>query len=81
MSFSDDDLKRLKNDWFDIRIKNENTLVLGTDEIAALLARLEAAEKVVEIATKWQTFRDDNYKAVKAWRRAKGENDSKAAGK
>ena len=65
MTFTDDDLKRLKDlkgDWRGISMPNE--------AIAALLMRLEAAEDAVE-----QAYRctPDNREYYKRWRKSKGE--------
>lgn len=65
-SFSDDDLKRLKD-------SSSHITHLGVDTplFKALLARLEAAEKVCEIAHNKLFTRYS--KEVEAWRKAKGD--------
>lgn len=48
-AFTDDDLKKLKNGMSTLRMAMDVTeYSLGKEELEALLARLEAAEKVLE---------------------------------
>lgn len=81
MSFTDDDLKRLKKS-IDNRYSPQVSKPTW-DEIEAILARLEAAEKVCIEAAKVDLtffmrmphpfFKDRINKAVEAWRASKGE--------
>lgn len=77
MAFTDDDLKRLKElkgDWRGISMPNE--------AIAALLARLEAAEAVIESDSHTERCVDEFMKngctcgfqeAINRWRKAAGK--------
>lgn len=68
MKFTDEDLKRLKDD---IQGREKEDLVLDVRQARALLARLECAEEVCastangSCAPDWMRF--------KAWRESKGE--------
>lgn len=68
MTFSDDDLKRLKHIL--IEDKKLGTLDQGVfiDELLALLARLEAAERFLE---GYSDLKDDP--TYEAWRKAAGK--------
>ncbi len=70
MAFSDDDLKRLKD-----HVAMSSGSIVGIpllpEEIAALLSRLEAAEKVID---EWLHPPDESeiQEAYEAWRNAAG---------
>ena len=78
MSFSDDDLKRLKEElgrWLGIHTNPELTdpmFSLSSKTINALLARLEAAEECVKLMLQDIPLPLEE-KALKAWRKACGE--------
>ena len=67
MTFTDDDLKRLK-ERADFHRFDTNGL-MSREIFDALLARLEAAEKVIK---KYHTWEDWDDSAYKAWRKAAG---------
>ena len=76
MSFSDDDLKRLKEElgrWLGIHTNPELTdpmFSLSSKTINALLARLEAAEAILCVEGNKINWRTD---LLKAWRKAAGK--------
>lgn len=77
MTFTDDDLKRLKED-VQVFERLEVSPFSSKEAIAALLARLEAAERIVNRmcvhAGPWRGKLDDCFKDdVKAWRKASGK--------
>lgn len=69
MSFSDDDLKRLKES-----LKTDETfyLELTTEQTTALLTRLEAAENCLEYVGHDNCDSKDVDRALKAWRKSRG---------
>jgi hypothetical protein len=72
--FTDEDLKRLKMRKEDPLIKDHTVLKLN--ELDALLARLEAAEKVCGIGTLHECLTDHDCwtcKALAEWRKAAGK--------
>jgi hypothetical protein len=74
MSFSDDDLKRLKDKVPDLNLGNP--LVLERHQVIALLARLEAAERALKIANECRMGAapiEDFIKAYSKWRKAAGK--------
>jgi hypothetical protein len=70
MTFSDDDLKRLKE-----VANKEGMTVIGMDDCNALLARLEAAERCLTPTTDYcmQCYCADCESNRKAWRKAWGK--------
>jgi hypothetical protein len=82
MTFTDDDLKRLK-EWVDDAILN-NYYIEGKPELFKdLLARLEAAERVCEASEKVvrpkerignAPLEQAIYDALEAWRKAAGKD-------
>ena len=77
MTFTDDDLKQLKDtcDSMDGKFESWNFVEKDGSSIGALLARLEAAEAYAEIAGEATT--GENYheqiRLHKAWRKAAGK--------
>lgn len=69
MTFTDDDLKRLKSQLA-LEISPDEDVLINNGEVDALLARLEAAERCINPA---------NCYAVdyEAWRKASGKEPSK----
>ena len=78
MTFTDEDLNRLKQHTGYFTDKKDQAYLPWPPnlDLEALVMRLEAAEKLIESSVEWPD--SDDYKA---WRRAKGENEPKAAGK
>ena len=67
MTFTDDDLKRLKNGrYFDM-----DKEVLPNDKLESLLARLEAAEKVCELLN--GPVHESFWQVMTEWRKAAGK--------
>ena len=93
--FTDDNLERIKLSLADNDVTYMDSIA-SADEIRALIIRLEAAETVIYKWIKLDDsialgsssdmdthnhIVDEASNAMDAWRRAKGESDSKAAGK
>jgi hypothetical protein len=66
--FTDDNLKRLKK-----YIDGEIDIEIGPAHLAPLLARLEAAEKVIEWVDENVPGEWDGVKPFQAWRKAAGK--------
>lgn len=77
LAFTDDDLKRLK-EQNKCRITTEDVLMFPCDKLDALIARLEAAEKIVDAAWDLHTGQLDSCEFYmgpwfEAWRKAAGK--------
>lgn len=74
MVFTDDDLKQLKNNF---RTNETWYMDLQSEQMEALLARLEAAEHIIELCDGGDANRhhaSENYqKAYEIWRKAAGK--------
>jgi hypothetical protein len=74
--FTDDDLKRLKGRYTDVcECGGNHHLSPHRDELIALLARLEASERVCEALRRYLVNQehDDFDLALIAWRKAAGK--------
>lgn len=72
MTFTDDELKRLKADL----LNPEASVILNGDDISAILARLEAAEKCVQEHFGHGVLDcEPNCTVYEAWRKAKGDGE------
>jgi len=73
MPFSDDDLKRLKDEFNRGLVFLERDGVRIDDVLEALLARLEAAEKAIEPRCSMYCGNCECAEDYKAWLKSKGE--------
>lgn len=79
MTFSDDDLKRLKEGYWFHRVpinnigQSESWVWCDGDKVLALLARLEAAEKALDLYAGMFSTYGESYEAYKDWRKAAGK--------
>lgn len=71
MTFSDDDLERLKSAIERQDRRSLDNVLMDWGEYSAFIARLEAAEK----ALKMSPFTEDAIAAVEAWRKAAGQDE------
>ena len=74
MTFTDDDLKRLKNGMSTLRMAmNVTEYSLGKEELEALIARLEAAEKVCLYNEMGAYVTPVIRECLKSWRKTVGK--------
>jgi hypothetical protein len=75
MTFTDDDLKRLKEAILVCKVSNGRLVTEDLDAVESLLSRLEAAE--VSLLTFWSVADFDRFPALdgpfNAWRKAAGK--------
>lgn len=72
MKFTDEDLKRLKE--YSLKLEAlpvHSSATIDHHKLKALLARLEAAERVLN--TSWADNMEEYLKATKDWRKAAGK--------
>lgn len=81
MKFTDDDLKRLKNELVKITENLEpgnRYLDIEKNQVWGLIDRLEAAEKLCNYLDGFDDVNNPIVNAIlKAWRRSKGEGEGK----